>query len=134
MSDPLDVKEVPLENMPECQLCNKTHEEIYDTPISASGGRWAYACRPCLDEAGDAQIQATTALGSRTVTTKPKETPPPEQRAKEELEYVQTFSDEQFSNMLLGFEDCYAADGCRVDPDGECQHGYKSPLLLKELI
>ena len=27
-----------------------------------------------------------------------------------------------------------AADGCRVEPDGVCQHGYSSPLLLLGMI
>ena len=27
-----------------------------------------------------------------------------------------------------------AADGCRVEPDGTCPHGYKSPCLLMGVI
>ncbi len=27
-----------------------------------------------------------------------------------------------------------AADGCRVEPDGVCPHGYESPLLEAGLI
>ena len=27
-----------------------------------------------------------------------------------------------------------AADGCNVEPDGKCVHGYSSPLLLLNII
>lgn len=33
---------------------------------------------------------------------------------------------------LLGV--CRAADGCRVEPDGECEHGWPSKLLALGLI
>ena len=28
----------------------------------------------------------------------------------------------------------HAADGCLVEPDGTCPHGYRSPLLILGLI
>lgn len=40
--------------------------------------------------------------------------------------------DEIDGMMLDG--DCEATDGCTVDPDGKCEHGHRSWLLVYGLI
>jgi hypothetical protein len=36
--------------------------------------------------------------------------------------------------MLLFDGDCYAIDGCGVEPDGTCPHGMPSWLIYLDLI
>ena len=37
-------------------------------------------------------------------------------------------------NRALDSGECPATDGCMVEPDGECPHGYPSWLVYLELI
>lgn len=51
----------------------------------------------------------------------------------EDREHAQGFIDrEEFYELL----DCIveASDGCRVEPDGVCEHGCPSPLLVLGMI
>ena len=52
----------------------------------------------------------------------------------DEYEYASSIPDDQLEAMVLGFEDCVCVDGCEVEPDGQCPHGYRSPLLIMGLI
>lgn len=40
---------------------------------------------------------------------------------------------EEFLDMLADGE-CEATDGCVVEPDGECEHGHPSWLLVEGVI
>ena len=55
------------------------------------------------------------------------------ERLQMERNYVRELSDEEIEQMVFD-GDVYAADGCKVEPDGVCPHGFKSPLLLLGLI
>lgn len=57
-----------------------------------------------------------------------------QERDKVEQAHAASLDIEELREMALGFQDCIAADGCSVEPDGSCQHGYRSPLLVKGLI
>lgn len=55
------------------------------------------------------------------------------ERREMELEHARQLSLEELEAML--FDDSIeAADGCLVEPDGTCPHGYRSPLLVLGLI
>lgn len=41
--------------------------------------------------------------------------------------------DDEFEELLLDSIQV-AADGCTVEPDGICEHGYRSPMLLLGII
>lgn len=52
-----------------------------------------------------------------------------ESRLQEELEHAESFDPEDLAEILYeGVAE--AADGCTVEPDGKCSHGYRSPLLV----
>lgn len=50
-----------------------------------------------------------------------------------DIKYAQSLSMEELEDMVL---DCVvtAADGCEVEPDGTCEHGHRSPLLVLGMI
>ena len=52
----------------------------------------------------------------------------------DEAIYADKIPHGELEAMVLGDCDCFAADGCQVEPDGTCPHGYKSPLLVLGLI
>jgi hypothetical protein len=49
------------------------------------------------------------------------------------VEFAEGLSVEQIEHMMMD-GDVEAADGCVVDPDGSCCHGYPSPLLTLGMI
>lgn len=49
----------------------------------------------------------------------------------EELEALQFDSPDLLNDL---YDNAVTADGCRVEPDGTCRHGYSSPLLLLGMI
>lgn len=55
-----------------------------------------------------------------------------EAKYKDQLEDMLADFDEEVFDMLN--DEPITADGCPVEPDGECQHGYSSPLLLLDMI
>jgi hypothetical protein len=54
-------------------------------------------------------------------------------RRRIEQEHADSLSEEELADMVFD-GDCEAADGCYVDPDGTCEHGYRSPLRVLGLI
>lgn len=53
----------------------------------------------------------------------------PEQRKQEEWEHAKALTDDEINDMVLDSV-VEAADGCSVEPDGQCPHGYRSPLIV----
>lgn len=47
----------------------------------------------------------------------------------DELAYAAQFDIEDLESMMFD-GDVETADGCAVEPDGTCEHGYRSPLLM----
>ncbi len=51
----------------------------------------------------------------------------------EERQYVNSLTYADIEEMdANGIFEC--ADGCHVEPDGHCEHGYTSPLILLGII
>lgn len=42
--------------------------------------------------------------------------------------------DEQIGRWIMDIDDCEATDGCIVEPDGQCEHGYRSWLIELGII
>jgi hypothetical protein len=42
--------------------------------------------------------------------------------------------DETVGRWIMEREDCEATDGCRVEPDGMCEHGHRSWLRVLGII
>tara|TARA_Y100000310_G_scaffold345442_1_gene465063 strand:+ start:4353 stop:4544 length:192 start_codon:yes stop_codon:yes gene_type:complete len=58
---------------------------------------------------------------------------------KLEQDYLQELNDRMLDDMeevMMELSDSVVvtADFCNVEPDGQCSHGYSSPLLLLGLI
>ena len=52
---------------------------------------------------------------------------------QEEREWANSLSFEEIEEYVYDSV-CDAYDGCRVEPDGICSHGYSSPLLLLDIM
>ena len=51
----------------------------------------------------------------------------------DEGQHAHNFTDEEVVEMMFGGV-VTTVDGCCVEPDGKCPHGYLSPLLILGLI
>jgi hypothetical protein len=48
---------------------------------------------------------------------------------QEECDHAESLTDDELRDMVFdGVVE--TADGCTVEPDGECEHGYRSPLRV----
>lgn len=56
------------------------------------------------------------------------------ERYIEEREHAESLSDSDIEDIILDYSNAETADGCMVEPDGVCPHGYRSPLLILGLI
>jgi len=107
-----------------CNICNSTGLKIIiDAPTKQ--GSWAYMCEKCFKTNG--QEPAT-----RFELTKVEQLK--RFSRKEEEEYASSLDHETLEAMVTDFEDVVAIDGCVVEPDGTCQHGYESPLMILGII
>lgn len=52
----------------------------------------------------------------------------------EEWEHASALDIEDLEAIVFDYADAETADGCAVEPDGRCPHGYRSPLLVLGLI
>ena len=64
------------------------------------------------------------------MSTKKKLYKSKEERLHEEKVHAHNLHTNTVGRMVMGFDDIYTADGCRVDPGGTCPHGYRSPLVV----
>lgn len=49
-------------------------------------------------------------------------------------QHAEGLDDSEIEAMVFGDQDVHAADGCHVEPDGRCEHGYPSPLITLNLM
>jgi hypothetical protein len=50
-----------------------------------------------------------------------------------ELDHAESLDDQDLHDIAWeGVAEC--CDGCRVEPDGQCPHGFSSPLIILGLI
>jgi hypothetical protein len=112
--------------LPQCNFCGK--EARWDAPTLR--GSWAYVCVECMPNVCNPDTVAT--VGTEFIL---------DERTKEdvlydavrEAEYVNSLTDDDLEEMFFdGVVE--TADGCSVEPDGKCPHGYSSPLRVKGLI
>ncbi len=53
---------------------------------------------------------------------------------QDEMDYAAGLDMEDLEAIVFDYADAETVDGCIVEPDGKCPHGYSSPLLLLGLI
>ena len=117
------MKDIYVDSLPKCDLCNTDNSAVYDGPVRTSGH--ANMCSVCYSRYG-LEFPGTY---RRIVGTDPRAEGP-----HDEVAYAEALSFEELEAMVMDGEDCVAVDGCTVEPDGKCSHGFSSPLLLRGLI
>ena len=132
---------VYLDSIPDCDFCAKDNGAV---PAIVDGptvfGSHAYMCnhhrkRYALNghpPAGTHPLENPIALK--------KATPPPpapgtvgaviaqKERDRRIAEYVATADMDELQAMMFDMVPCEAVDGCIVEPDSQCEHGYPSKL------
>jgi len=110
----------------ECNFCKKAClDSIIDAPTMMG---WAHMCDACFKQHG--REPAT-----KFVKIAPKKRPEISKSDKQaEIEkYAASLSDDEIEAMVMD-SIVTTADGCEVEPDGHCPHGYPSPLLTLGII
>lgn len=109
--------------IPACDI-NATHGPAYaDAKLPKAGGSWAYVCAECLTEYGGS---LGLGKGQKLVTADDTLAPKPTKKGKPPT--VATLSRWLDNGMAK------ATDGCKVEPDGTCQHGKPSWLIEMGMI
>ena len=105
-----------------CDICNAVcTDHIIDAPTHS--GPWANMCEKCSYSHG--REPATKFI--LTVREEKKYT------RKEVLEHANSIDEEELQSMMFD-GDVITIDGCVTEPDGHCEHGYPSPLLVLGII
>lgn len=120
---------VYLDRIPDCDFCTKEDRvvpAIVDGPTvfrshaymcSAHRKRWSVG-GPLL--AGEHPLENLIALRKPTVM------PTAEERKAVMAEFYENVDMEEIHAMVFDMTPCEAVDGCAVEPDGRCEHGYPS--------
>lgn len=136
------IKTIYKETLPKCNICNKEANVIFDMPFY--GSSWAHVCEKCRLQATNpnhpARIKMVKGKHPNADEEKPKPTPMSfgavlenKRKREKELKHAKNLTQEELEEMMLDSV-IEAADGCSVEPDGHCPHGYRSPLLVLGLI
>lgn len=121
-----------LPDLPSCDVCNATDlEVVYDMPFR--GTQWAHVCEHCRE-------MATMPDHPAGIKIVKGEHPKAKERQisrkairQQEKEHAENLGLEEVQDMVYD-STCETADGCNVEPDGICQHGYRSPLLVLGIV
>lgn len=145
------MKTIYRDTIPNCNICNATDLSIaYDMPFS--GGHWVNCCEGCrlkMDTPNHpAGVRMVKGENPKRAAAEKKEkdfafdqyeneqsrnlvpdVSVEKVRQRVEQEHADGLSMEEIEAMVMDSV-VEAADGCSVEPDGTCPHGYKSPLLV----
>lgn len=125
-------RKVKMEKLPSCNFCPK--EAKYDAPMLGHSS-WAYFCPDCWASRGSHTLY--NELRAATEDEKVRDQlGDSEYDAELEDQYMSSVDLEELMEESMFGSSCgvEVADGCMVEPDGKCCHGYSSPLLLAGLI
>jgi len=111
-----------------CGMCKATDlEVVYNMPFHP--GHWAYVCENCRKWADSPNTSVGTKLVKGEHPKAAMYNLSPEQKRLEMNKHAKSLSKEEMAEMVLDSV-VETADGCLVEPDGECPHGYKSPITI----
>ncbi len=122
------------ETLPNCDICKATElSVVYDMPFL--GGHWANCCEKC-------RLQCETPNHPAGIRFVKGEHPKAKALKHSNGSRSITEIENDHANALnpgelddMSFDSVVeAADGCSVEPDGTCPHGYRSPLLVLGLV
>jgi hypothetical protein len=120
------MKELYKLTLPSCDVCKATDlKVVYDMPYK--GTQWANLCEDCRKGATDPNHASGFKI-IKGVNPKAKATTDEAVKRQEMVKYAEGLDDDTLSAMVCDSV-VEAADGCSVEPDGICQHGYESPLI-----
>ena len=133
LSKRLAMKTIYKSILPSCDICQADSLLVaYDMPYRE--GHWANVCETCRQKAD----QPETRVGFKVVKGKhPKAglSHGNDSRSIKQIERDHATALNQTEVEELAFDDVVTtADGCSVEPDGKCPHGFRSPLLVLGLI
>ena len=112
--------------MIECDFCEKPAE--WDAPTLM--GPWANMCMGCF---GQHAAPYAEKIGSRV--NKHKISSNPVYDAAVEQAYINSLTEADLEELFFdSIVPTACPDGCEVEPDGRCCHGYSSPLILLGLL
>lgn len=125
-----------------CDICHATDLSIYfDMPYQS--GHWANLCVKCRKNASNPDHPAGVKfVKGKHPNADEGEKPKPftmgavladKAQREKELTHANSLTIEEIENMMFD-GDVETADGCMVEPDGSCPHGYRSPLLVLGLM
>lgn len=127
------IKTIFRDSLPNCCICGATElSVVYDMPYR--GTTWANCCEKCRRLADDPNHPA----GIRLVKGKHPKAGlhhGNDSRARQQIEkdHAEALNVAELEEMAYD-SIVETADGCQVEPDGSCPHGYRSPLLVLGLI
>lgn len=104
-----------VETLPKCDFCDK--QASYDG-ATGFGGSWANMCAFHFGEYG---LGLGQGIGQKLTTEKPK----PKKTKAPSVATMERWLNDGIAR---------ATDGCKVEPDGYCQHGKPSWLIRLGLI
>lgn len=105
-----------------CNICGKEKlTTIIDAPTHT--GPWAHMCLACYKHNG--REPATKFVYEKR--------PDKEYSKEDEKAYANNLTEDELEAIMMD-GDCETIDGCVVEPDGSCPHGYSSPLVLLGMI
>lgn len=120
------MKKINQSSLPQCNFCSETTIPMYDAPTKR--GSWAHMCTKCLPK------QTYTSALYVGFEIYPQE-PASQYNEQVEKDFIAELSDDDLEAMVMdSVVQTACPSGCEVEPDGECCHGYKSPLLLMGII
>lgn len=131
------MKTVYHDTLPSCDICKATDlSVVFDMPYS--GGHFANVCNGCRQLTDNPD----SSLGTRIVKGRHPDADPPTSsespyfdpnKMEKEIKYVDGLSIAEIEIMAADSV-VATADGCEVEPDGTCPHGYRSPLLILGIV
>lgn len=133
---------VYLSSIPDCDFCLKADDPGPVRPAIVDGptvlGSHAYMCEEHRKRwalvghapPGTHPLENPLALRDNTPTKRPTD----KERESRIAEYVATADMGELQAMMFDQISCEAVDGCIVEPDGHCEHGYPSKLMAIGII
>lgn len=107
-----------LPEIPDCDLCGKGTKAYADANVR---GRWGYVCKDCFKKHG---CSLGTGAGQELKLESERQ---PSQLDVNDLDDFEELL-EEYENDGICSTDC--PEGCRVEIDGKCIHGYGPKLNL----
>lgn len=128
---------VKVKEIPKCDICKAEGKDPLPAIADARlpQGSWANVCHSHFI---DNNCQLGTGKGQKYVLIKDQPSNQADDRAtilKRTRELISNFTDEDLEILMFdSVVPTACPEGCEVEPDGKCCHGYPSPLLTMGMI